>query len=226
MGTSKGYIAPTRIEWKNTKSAVTSWIKETNSENMSKVASRYSEAMKSDGFSNSTMPKAVSELIGLSRNIKRNGISYALNSIGKNNLMNKSNDEIFNELLLYYTNNGATKEDSLALDALSLTMKNLKIVNLEDLGNINEDQFLREILAIFAGLNFEFRFYEKISKVKSPEKTQKALKEMKDYLRGSIYEELSLEKMSEINFGNLAGEQYIKQICNNAFSILEDLYEE
>lgn len=226
MGTSKGYIAPTRIEWKNTKSAVTSWIKEKNSDNMSRAASRYAEAMKSDGFSKSTMPKAVSELIGLSRNIKRNGISYTLNSIGKNDLINKSNDEIFNELLLYYTNNGATKEDSLALDALSLTMKNLKIVDLEDLGNINEDQFLREILAIFAGLNFEFRFSEKISKTKSPEETQKALKEMKDYLRGSIYEELSLEKISEIDFGNLAGEQYIKQICNDAFSILEDLYEE
>lgn len=226
MGTSKGYIAPTKIEWSRAKSAVTSLVKKTNVDNVAKAASRYATAMKSDGFLNSTMPKTISGIIGLARNININGINYALNSIGKNDLIGRSTDEIFNELLLYYTNNGATKEDSLALDALSLALNKLGIVDLEDLGNIDEENFLREILAEFLELNFEFRFYEKISKTKSPVETQAILKEMKRYLRGNIYEELTIEKMDEIDFGNLAGEQYITQMCNEAFSVLEDSYEE
>jgi hypothetical protein len=226
LGTSKGYIAPTKIEWSKAKRAVTSLIKEPNSSNVAKVASKYATAMKSDGFSKSRMPKAVSNIIGLARNIKSNGIPYALENIGRSDLIDKSNDEIFNELLLYYTNNGATKEDALALDALSLTMKNLQINDLEDLGSINEEKFLREILAEFAGLNFEFRFYERISKTKSPKETQVILKEIKGYLRGNIYEELKIEKMNEIDFENLAGQQYIREICEDAFSVFEDLYEE
>jgi len=226
LGTSKGYIAPTKIEWSRAKSAVTSLVKETNGNNVAKAASRYATAMKSDGFLKSTMPKTVSSIIGLARNIRSNGITDALNSIGRNDLIGKTTDEIFNELLLYYTNNGATKEDSLALDALSLALKKLGIIDLEDLGNIDEEKFLREILAEFLELNFEFRFYEKISKTKSPVETQGILKEMKGYLRGSIYEELTIEKINEIDFGNLAGEQYITQMCVDAFSVLEDLYEE
>lgn len=226
MGTSKGYIAPTTIEWAQAKRAVTSLIKELSHDNISKASSKYAGAMKSDGFAKSTMPKAVSGILGLSRNIRINGIEYALNKLNKNYLLNKSNEEIFNELLLYFTNNGSSKEDSLALDALSLSMKNLEILDLEDLGNINEEEFLKEVLSTFVELNFEFRFYEKISKSKKVKEVQAIINEMKGYLRGTIYEELTFEKISEINFEDLSGEQYIIELCNDALTLFEDLYEE
>lgn len=226
MGTSKGYIAPTKIEWSRAKKAVNSLIKEPSHDNIAKASSRYASAMKSDGFIKSTIPKAVSGLLGLSRDIRIRGIEYALNKLNKNDLIGKSNDEIFNDLLLYFTSNGATKEDSLALDALSLAVKNLDIVSLDDLGNINEEKFLKEVLSVFVELNFEFRFYEKISKLKKVKDVQAIINEMKGYLRGTIYEELTVEKISEINFEDLSGEQYIIKLCNDALTLYEDMYEE
>ena len=130
MGTSKGYIAPTTIEWSNAKRAVTSLIKEVSHNNIAKVSSKYASAMKADGFDKSTMPRAVAEILKLSRNIRMNGLEYALDKFNKLNLLNMSSEEIFNELLLCFTNNGASTEDSLALDALSLAMKKLDIVEL------------------------------------------------------------------------------------------------
>ena len=48
MGTSKGYISPTRVQWKNAKRAVNDMIKNSSSSTISKAASRFATAMKSD----------------------------------------------------------------------------------------------------------------------------------------------------------------------------------
>jgi len=127
MGTSKGYIAPTRIEWSNSKTAVTQMLREGSTASVAKTASKFATAMKTDTVNGSVFSKAVSGILGLSRNISSHGTDYALNKINRPDLISKSSSEIWNELFNEYTNNSATVEDALAVDALSKSLSNLDI---------------------------------------------------------------------------------------------------
>lgn len=226
MGTSKGYIAPTRIEWTRAKSAVTEMMKHTNSGTIANAASKYASAMKADGFQSSTFPKAASGILGLARSIAHNGLETALRDMGREDLIGKSSDEIWNELLQYYTNESATKEDSLAIDALSLSLKNLDIDDIEKLGEVPQDTLLKEMLVNFVKLNFEFRFSEKIGKDRSPAETKKIMAEMKGYIRSSLYEKLTLQDIANIDFGHLSGDRYVVEALSEAYTLFERLYVE
>lgn len=226
MGTSKGYIAPTRIEWAHAKSAVTEMVKNTNTSTIANAASKYASAMKSDGFQSSTFPKAASGILGLARSIAHNGSENALREIGREDLISKPSDEIWNELLQHYTNESATNEDSLAIDALSLSLKNLDIDDIDKLGDIPQDTLLKEMLINFVELNFEFRFSEKIGRDRSPSDTSKIIGDMKGYIRSSLYEKLSFQDIASIDFGNLPGDQYVAEALTDAYTLFERLYEE
>lgn len=226
MGTSKGYIAPTRPEWSSAKRAVTGMSGNSNSDSRGKAASRFGTAVKSDGFSSSTFPSAASGIIELMQSVREYGSKEALTRLGFEELINKSNEEIFNEIFLHYANDGAKIEDSLVLDSISLTFSNLKIEDLEMLATISEEMILKEMLVTFAELQFEQKFTESIGKRHSPSETKQIIDEMKAYLRGTLYENLSLNDLNKINFMELSGEQYIIQACNDAFSVFEKVYEE
>lgn len=226
MGTSKGYIAPTTIVWSKTKRAVTELIKETNGNNIAKVSSRFGTAMKTDGFSNNAMPKAVANLINFSRVMQKDGLDFALNQYRKANLIGKSSTEIFDELLILFCNNGSTKEDAIALDALSMAMQDLHIDTLEELIEISEVSLLKEVISNYVVLNFELCFYEKICITKSPKEAKQILDEVREYMRGVISEELNISKLEELNYSNLAQEQYIRDLCRDTYTLFEDLYEE
>lgn len=225
MGTSKGYISPTTIEWSKTKRAVTSLIDKPTKENIKKSVAKFSEAMKKDRVADKIFTKAVAQIINLSRNIKTNGIDNSLKALGRNDLIGKDNEEIFNDLLYYFTDNGASIEDSLAIDALSKALNNLEINDIEKLKDMNEEGFLREVIYEFAELSFEFRFFEKISNKRTPSETRKILNDLKEYIKGTIYEELKIEDINQINFQDLSGEVYIVNLCNQTLKIFEDIYE-
>lgn len=226
MGTSKGYISPTRIEWTRAKSAVTEMMKHTNSSTIANATSKYASAMKADGLQNSTFPKAASGILGLARSIANNGLESILRDIGREDLINKSSEEVWNELLQYYTNEGSTKEDSLAIDALSLAIKKLDIDDIDKLGEVPQDALLKEMLINFVELNFEFRFYEKIGKDRPPTDTNKIICEIKGYIRSSLYEKLSFQDIANIDFGHLSGDQYVVDALTEAYTLFERLYEE
>ena len=117
MGTSKGYIAPTRIEWSNSKKAVTQMLHNRNIDSFTKVASKFATAMKTDTNNKSIFSKAASGILGFSKNISDYGLNYALNQINRSDLIGKSSSEIWNELFNEYTNNSSTAEEALAADA-------------------------------------------------------------------------------------------------------------
>ena len=144
MGTSKGYISPTRIEWTNAKRSVGQMIKNPSAESISKAASRFSTAMKSDMASagNATFISAATSILGFVNRASSQGIDAALKEIDREDLIGRDSSEIWDELLYMYTNEGESDEDSLALDALSLATKNLNI-DLERLSEIQSDVFLR-----------------------------------------------------------------------------------
>lgn len=226
MGTSKGYIPPTRIKWTNAKRAVTQMLNDRDASSTAKATSRYASAMKADATPNTTFSKAAAGLLGLSKAIASSGITYALSQIGRQDLIGKSSEEIWNELLHEYTNNGSTAEDALAADALSKTLENLNVIDLDQLGEVQRDVLLLEMLINFISINFEYRFFEKISKDRSPLEASRIIKEIQDYIRSNLYESLKLSDINDVDFLNLSSSQYVDSALKDAYSIFENLYTE
>ena len=127
MGTSKGYIAPTTTHWTDAKRAVTGFVGERDAGKRKKAAEHFSVALQQDIGLSAPFVSAVSELFHFLDNATESGLDHALKDIGRNDLLNKSSDEIFEELISEFTNAGSTIEDSLAADAISGALKNLKI---------------------------------------------------------------------------------------------------
>lgn len=226
MGTSKGYISPTRVPWSNAKRAVGQLIKDSSMENISRAASKFATAMKSDIGSaeySSSFNSAAAGVLGFIQSVASSGVDNTLKEIGREDLIGRTSSEIWDELLYYYTNDGKTEEDSLALDALSLATKNLNL-DIENLEQIQSDIFLKEMIVDYINLKFEFHYEEKIGKKISPSDKGKVLEKMKKYIRASVYEELSLENISSINFRKLDADKYVKEALQDAFNTLEDMY--
>lgn len=226
MGTSKGYIAPTRIEWSNSKRAVTQMLRDGSTDSVTKVASKFATAMKTDTVDGSVFSKAVSGILGLSRNISDHGLNHALNQINRPDLIGKSSSEVWSELFDEYTNNSATAEDALAADALSKSLSNLDIEDPEQLGDISQEVLLKELLSNFISINFDFRYAEKIAKGRTPAEAHRIMKEMQDYIRSVIYERLNIDDIGAVDFTKLSSSQYIDKALKEAYSTFEDLYAE
>lgn len=226
MGTSKGYIAPTRIEWSRTKSAVTEMSKNLNSSSIANATSKYASAMKTDGFQGSTFIHGAAGILGFAKSVANYGLEESLRNIGREDLLGKSSDVIWNELLHYYTNNGSTKEDALAIDALSLSLKNLNVDDFDKLEEMSMDVLLKEMLVNFVELNFEFRFAEKIGKDRNPDETTHILNSVKGYIRSNLYEQLTIKDIVNIDFGSLSGDQYVENSLIDAYTLFQTLYEE
>lgn len=226
MGTSKGYIAPTRIQWTQAKRAVTNMLRDNDSESVAKAGSKFATAMKADASSASTFSNAVAGILDLSKNIAAHGAVYTLNEINRPDLMGKPPSEILDELFHEYTHYGETAEDALAADALSKALRNLNIEDFDQLGNISLEAFLKETLIDYITVNFDFRFAEKIGKGRPPAEAHRILNEMQDYIRSSLYEGLSFGDINNIDFTNLSGSDYVDKALNDAYLVFEELYKE
>lgn len=226
MGTSKGYIPPTRIQWTNAKRAVTKMLNDRDASSTAKATSRFATAMKADASPTSTFSKAAAGLLGLSKAISGSGTANALNQINRQDLIGKSSEEIWNDLLHEYTNGGASAEDQLAADALSKTLENLKILDLEQLGQVQQDVLLLEMLINFVSINFEYRFAEKIGKDRPPIEASRIIKEIQDYIRSNLYENLKISDINAVDFFDLSSSQYVDNALTDAYSIFEKLYME
>lgn len=224
MGTSKGYIAPTRIQWTQAKRAVTQMLNDRDSDSVAKAGSKFATAMKADATSNSTFAYAASGILSLSKSIAGHGMTYALNQINRPDLIGKPSSEIWDELFHKYTKNGATTEDTLAADALSKAMANLNIMNLEQLGNISQEVLLKEMLIDYIVINFDFRFSEKIGKDRTPAEAHRILEEMQEYIKSNLYEKLNFSDIDNIDFTNLSENEYVDKALNDMYTVLEELY--
>ena len=159
MGTSKGYVPPTKPEWSNAKRAVSAMIKNGDIESITKAASRYAEAMLSDGGTiGESFAPAAGKFIGVAKGIANNGLERTLVEFGRDDLIGKDPEEILQELLDQFTNNQSTNEDSISADAISQAFDNLGVLTLEDLGNIDIDELLREMITEYVNISFDLRF--------------------------------------------------------------------
>ena len=232
MGTSKGYIAPTRLEWSNAKRSVTTYLRNMNFETKAKTVAKYAKAMYTNKVNNSkksvafssSFSSAAGNVIIFAKEVADNGLDGALNQFGRNDLIGKPPGIIINELLNQFTNHASTIDDSLSLNALSSTFNKLEIESPDDLANIDLDVFLFELIIAFVNINFDFRFYEKISCGRTPEETIYILNYVHDYIDGTLRNNLTIVDISKINLSKMDTNKIITDMLNDAFYTCMDFY--
>lgn len=226
MGTSKGYIAPKRPEWTQTKRAITNMLKNPSTSTISKVVDRYANALQMDNLSSSSFPAAVSGFIGLLNSVRANGVDRALKEHGFENLIGKPSSEIIESILYHYSNGNGTIDDNLILDCLSKIMETFQINDLADFNQIGNELLLKELVIEYIQLKFEQLYEEKIRANRTPEEGTRLITEVKDYLRDHLKDSLTVNDLSQINFLNIQGHKFVIETCRSAYALLRSYEEE
>lgn len=225
MGTSKGYIPPTKPEWSSAKRAVSSFLRNRDSESKEKVINKFGEAMSSAGIVfGSSFSSAAGNVLGFARGIKETGLDNTLVEFGREDLIGKEPDEILHELIYQFTNDSATLEDSLAADALSQAFEVLNIETIDDLANVDIDILLREMVTEFVIISFDLVFDEKIGKGRGQSEKELILKEMHTYIADALYCSLSEKELKKIDFANMSASSIVKDSLDEAYSICANYY--
>lgn len=226
MGTSKGYIAPTTVPWSQAKRAVTKYINNGDGDSRANAASKFASAMNHDISSSSAFSQAVGNILSFSQSVSRGGIGNALRDFGRNDLIGKSSEEIFQSLIHDFTNNGSTTEDYLAAEAISLALKDLDIHDVEQIGDISPDILLKEMIIEYTQLSFAFRYEEKISMKRTPAETDNLIKKMDKYISNKLHAELNLSSLKEVDFNRMESSEIVNQTLKDAYHVFELFYEE
>lgn len=224
MGTSKGYISPTKPEWSNAKRAVSGFLRNRDSDSRVKAVAKYAEAMRVNGGSSLAFSSAAGNILNFARGVSVSGLNNTLIEFGREDLIGKSPDEIFSSLLNMFTNGGATLEESISYSALSQALDNLGIENPEDLGIININDLLREMIIAFINNNFDLRYYEKINQGRTPEELSSILNEVHGYITGMLRNELNDDEIGKINLANLKTLDLVSATLDDAYRIFTDFY--
>lgn len=226
MGTSKGYIAPTKVHWSQAKRAVTDYIRNEDSESCAKAASRYAAAMHHDIKSSANFLKAVGSLLSFANAISNSSINEALRNFNRSDLIGKSSNEIYNELIEGFTNYGSTIEDYLSSEAIRSALKILDITDLEQLKDIDGVDLLKEILIEYIKFSFAFRYEEKIRMKRTPAETEKLLIGMNKYISNQLHNKLNLKDINIIDFSNMKASNIVETALEDAYEVFEMFYEE
>lgn len=223
MGTSKGYIPPKTVHWTEAKRAVTSYIRNGSSEMKGNAVSKFANAMKHDMVAGNSFVSASSNVIAFVNAVSRSGLQQALKEYGRQDLIGRSFSEVCDELIHEFTSFGSTTEDYIAAQSITLAMKELQI---DDFANIDTSQFLKEMLIQYIKNSFEFRYEESIRAKKTPEETNKILKEMGKYISSELHEKLTIQELKSVNFNDLKSNQLVEKALIDAYEILVMFYGE
>lgn len=229
MGTSKGYIPPTSPEWSKAKRAVSTFLRNRDSESFAAAVSKYAEAQKRGSGTNgkiigASFSSAAGNIISFAKGLQVNGLDKTLHQFGRDDLIGKPPETIVNELMSQFTNNCATAEDALALEALSATFDKLQIITPDDLANVDLDAFLIELIIEFVNDDFDFRFHEKIGQGKTPEETLGILKEVHGYIDGTLRNKLTTNDIKQMNLSNMSINGMVSTMLDEAFAVCMNIY--
>lgn len=229
MGTSKGYIAPTRPEWSKAKRAVSSYLKNKNTKSKMKAVSKFAEARRIRGTSatigSTSFSSAVGNIIVFAKNVNDNGLDKALNQSGLNDLVGKPTEDIVHELIEYFANHGSTAEDSLSLAALSYALEILKIETPDDLATMDINAFLLEVIIAFINYDFDFHFSEKINKGRTAKEASDILEDVHGYIDGTLRSRLTFTDIKKIDWSKMDAEIIVSKMLDDAFTICMTFYE-
>lgn len=226
MGTSKGYIAPTSIHWSLSKRAVTQYMNGVSPDTRSNAASKFASAMKNDSAASSAFTRALWKMALFSNRVHTSGFESALREVGREDLIGKNAGEVFDELLNDFTNDGATKEDYLAAQAIGEALNILGIENLSELANIPTEDLIIEILSEYVKYSFAFRYSEKISAGRTPAQADSILRDMGNYISNKIHSDFDRSVLNGMDIKSLGTSGVANQLLVDALSIFEEYYGE
>lgn len=226
MGTSKGYIAPTTVHWTQAKRAVSGYINNGDASSRATAASKYAGAMRHDIASSASFTNAAGNILSFARAMSRGGINEALRDFNRSDLIGKSSEEIFNDLIGEFTNHGNTTEDYLSAEAISSALRELSVSDIEQLKDISPDILLKEMLIEYIKLSFAFRYEEKIRMKRSPAETEKLIDEMNKYISNHLHNELNLENLKAVDFNQMQSSGVVENALKDAYQVFEMFYGE
>ena len=227
MGTSKGYIPPTRPEWSNAKRAVSTLLREGDADSRAKAAAKFANAMISDGISaDSSFANAAGSFLRIAQSVADGNVNESLIKLGRDDLIGKDPQEILEELLDQFTGDKATMEDSLSADAISQAFDELDIKSLEDLGAVDLDVLLQTMISAYICISFDLHFEEKIGKGKSPKEKESILSSMHNYIKDTIHASINEESIRSVDLSNLSSNQLVSETLREALNVCKEYYGE
>lgn len=227
MGTSKGYIPPTKPAWSNAKRAVSGFLRNRDTDSRMNAIQRFGEAMSSgSAIGTTSFANAAGRVLGVAYDIRQYGVEQGLINFGRSDLIGKSPNEILQELLYQFTNNSSSLEDSLAADALSQALDSLQIESIDQLGNIDLDILLREMVTSFVQISFDANFEEKIGKGRTSAEKFEILNEMHSYIADALHTSLSNKEMNQINLNDISAANIVKETLKEAYDVCAHFYGE
>ena len=224
MGTSKGYIAPTRPEWSASKRSVSTFLRNRDADSKAKAVSKFAEAMSTGTSSASAFSSAAGNVLAFAKGLATNGLNNTLSLFGRDDLIGKKPDEILNALLDQFTNSGATIEDSLAADALSSAFDELNISSSDDLAHVDLNDLLREMITAFINFSFDLHYHEKIGQGRTPAETKDILTDIHKYIANALHDKLTPAEIGKINLSSLGDAALVSSMLHDAYSICMDFY--
>lgn len=224
MGTSKGYIPPTTLYWKESKRAVTSYIRCLDSESREKAIRKFAEAMKSDIAASSEFVTAAGRVVAFANLVASDGVDNALHYYGRDDLIGKSSSKIYSALLQEFTNHGSTTEGYLSYVSISSALEALEINDLEQIEDLNPDILLKEIIIEYVKNSFAFRYEEKILERKTPDETYKILSEINEYISNELHTKLAIDDIMTVDFARMDSADIVKKSLENAYRVFMIFY--
>lgn len=231
MGTSKGYIPPTSIPWKNAKHAVSALRKNPNSSELRQNAIAYYANARRNSFPSTTgggtkAARAISNLSGFLSASKNGTINTYLREIGRTDLLGKSTAEIFQILLYDFTDNSTTTEDRNLCYVITKVLDNLEIKVEEDFSHIAPEAFLLEFLAEYICGDFDFCFEEQLRKNVSTTEFDTIINNIHEFIRTTVYTQRDRINEKKLNYHYLRNESFVQRLITDTYDLFCSLHTE
>lgn len=225
MGTSKSYLPKVTKNTTQTKLNITKTIKcgELNNPNgLSKIVNSFKQSLAEDsaGLKKGNYSGAISIIGGVVAAISSSGIGGFVDSqFGDNEkALIQSPQDLFNAVI---RNEGYLTEFEKAnvLDAVSRTLADLSINELEDLDSIDCDLFFKTFIVNLIYSLFLSSYYEHIDKkTTNPKKTDYLCREIKTYIEGKILSDNALTENLINNQTKI--DEYAKSVVDEVLALL------
>ena len=225
MGTSKGYISPTNIPWRQAKRAVTSFVNDSGSSSkLQRAIGNYSAAKISDASNYQSAVNSISRIARIIGAAGSGGLGNYLHEIHRDDLIGKSAEVLVTALLYDDANNGSTAEDQLLIDTIPQVLENLEVATQEDLRNITPASFMVEFLGEYICNDFDRCFDEQIRRHISPREYDQVSGRIHGFIKNAIYDLKDRLVGAITSFDSLENNSIVTNCLNEAFRLFKTLY--
>lgn len=182
--------------------------------------------MRNQNSTSSSFSRASGNILLFVNAVSQKGVNQALHDFGRSDLIGKTADEVYNEIINDFTNYGSTVEDYLVAEAITSALKELQIEDFDQLKLVSCEILLKEMIIEYTKFSFAFRYEEKIRSKKTPSETNKLLEEMNKYISSELHDKLDLTELRTIDFSNLNASHVVEKYIQEAYEIFEIFYGE